>query len=712
MPQFGEVRVDFVTFTTGVSPSEANVTASVSGLIKNPTFSGDVVVKNDLDVEGNITISGTVTGNAAGFTSVTGTTVTGTTANFVTVSGTTVTGDTGNFTTATTTTANVTSGIFASGTAAAPSISVGTTDNGIYSPGSDQLAISTNGTGRLFIDSSGNVGIGVSSITNVANRSQLVIGGTDGGLIDLSHGSTAAEGRIFVNDGELALLAAESDGEIKFLTGGSNERFRIDNSGRLLVGTSSARTDLIAGTRGGRVQVEAASSTTGDAIDNSSLCLTMGHSGSTGSANVFFTRTKSNSLGGVTSVANNDILGGLYFQGTDGTDAVSAALIKAEVDGTPGANDMPGRIILATTADGSSSPTTRMTIDSSGNVGIGVTSNLAGSGDLSLQGNKAVRWTHATNGTQYADIYGDTSSNIVFRSGTGSTERMRMDSSGRLGIGTSSPSEILDAYGNIRFGSPNIGRIYSSDGSRGSIQISAPNDSPNRAVSYGNNYYLNSSGNWVQDSSVIGGSAIELRATNNNYGTFLFRQKQDPDAGGAERIPLLIDASGNVGIGTTSPANPLEINLESSATWTSGETLSNTTTNNNINALRLYNVSSAANAETSLLFMSGDSGAAQHSIAVVKTGNNAGDLVFRRRAITASAESLRIDNAGRLLVGTSSDSGGALLQVNDNRIRVATAKTPASASATGTTGEICWDASYVYVCTATNTWKRAALATW
>lgn len=39
-------------------------------------------------------------------------------------------------------------------------------------------------------------------------------------------------------------------------------------------------------------------------------------------------------------------------------------------------------------------------------------------------------------------------------------------------------------------------------------------------------------------------------------------------------------------------------------------------------------------------------------------------------------------------------------------------KTPASAAATGTTGEICWDSSYIYICTATNTWKRAALATW
>lgn len=79
---------------------------------------------------------------------------------------------------------------------------------------------------------------------------------------------------------------------------------------------------------------------------------------------------------------------------------------------------------------------------------------------------------------------------------------------------------------------------------------------------------------------------------------------------------------------------------------------------------------------------------------------------------TITSERMRITSDGRLLVGTSSDSGGALLQINGDRFRVGTAKTPASATATGTTGEICWDASYVYVCIATDTWKRAALSTW
>lgn len=38
--------------------------------------------------------------------------------------------------------------------------------------------------------------------------------------------------------------------------------------------------------------------------------------------------------------------------------------------------------------------------------------------------------------------------------------------------------------------------------------------------------------------------------------------------------------------------------------------------------------------------------------------------------------------------------------------------TPASAAATGTKGEVRWDTSFIYVCVATNTWKRVAISTW
>ena len=61
MPQYGEVRVDFITYTTGVSPSEGNVTVPVSGLINNPTFSGNLIVEGDAIFEQNVSISGNLT---------------------------------------------------------------------------------------------------------------------------------------------------------------------------------------------------------------------------------------------------------------------------------------------------------------------------------------------------------------------------------------------------------------------------------------------------------------------------------------------------------------------------------------------------------------------------------------------------------------------------------------------------------------------------
>jgi hypothetical protein len=74
------------------------------------------------------------------------------------------------------------------------------------------------------------------------------------------------------------------------------------------------------------------------------------------------------------------------------------------------------------------------------------------------------------------------------------------------------------------------------------------------------------------------------------------------------------------------------------------------------------------------------------------------------------AEAMRIDSSGNVGIGTASPT--AKLDVSSDVFRLRTAKTPASASATGNAGDICWDSSYIYVCTATNTWKRVAIATW
>lgn len=52
------------------------------------------------------------------------------------------------------------------------------------------------------------------------------------------------------------------------------------------------------------------------------------------------------------------------------------------------------------------------------------------------------------------------------------------------------------------------------------------------------------------------------------------------------------------------------------------------------------------------------------------------------------------------------------VNISGDNIKISTTKTPSSATDTGTTGTICWDSSYIYICVSTDTWVRAELNTW
>jgi hypothetical protein len=158
---------------------------------------------------------------------------------------------------------------------------------------------------------------------------------------------------------------------------------------------------------------------------------------------------------------------------------------------------------------------------------------------------------------------------------------------------------------------------------------------------------------------------------------------------------LVVTSAGNVGIGAPGPSSLLHLVSSGQPTITVADA--------DGRSLQIKSPDSSANP--------GFVGTTTNHDLLIQAGTTAGGL-NAMRFNTAGSERARIDSSGRLLVGASSDSGGALLQVNGDRVRIATAKTPASASDTGTTGEICWDANYIYVCTATNTWKRSAISTW
>ena len=241
------------------------------------------------------------------------------------------------------------------GTLAAPSISfVGDANTGAYSPGADTLAFVTAGSNRVHITSGGLVGIGNTSPTFAAG------GGVQASFATFSSfratsGSNTGTDFATASDGKGYIYVRDN---ADLLIGTNNaERARIDSSGRLLIGTSTTRSDLVG--LSPRLQVE------GTDQGTSTLSITRNSENSGGPA-LLLAKSRGAAAGAVTVVQNNDNLGGVYFMGADGTNVEVGAQIVGEVDGTPGANDMPGRLVFSTTADGASSPTEKMRISSTG----------------------------------------------------------------------------------------------------------------------------------------------------------------------------------------------------------------------------------------------------------------------------------------------------------------------------------------------------------
>jgi hypothetical protein len=227
--------------------------------------------------------------------------------------------------------------------------------NSIYAVNNNYLRFGTNNTERVRITSGGNVGIGTASPQDTLHVA----------------GSVYTENRLYAGDGAAATpsirfwnsnvgLYAPGSNALGFSTGGS-ERARIDSSGRLLVGTSSAR--QIGTERGLQVESTGALGSVSVARnDNSSA---------SASPVIVLGRSRGTTNGSNTVVQADDDLGYLIFAGADGSDMNSyGAWIRCQVDGTPGDNDMPGRLVFSTTADGSASPTERMRISQNGVVTV------------------------------------------------------------------------------------------------------------------------------------------------------------------------------------------------------------------------------------------------------------------------------------------------------------------------------------------------------
>ena len=394
---------------------------------------------------------------------------------------------------------------FPLGAQAAPSIYFGSdTNTGVFSPAGDEVAITTGGTQRVTVDSSGNVGIGTSSpSSNIGSTPVLNVSGTYGGIA-LSSSVPSANKVEIGNYGYNTMVFATD----------STERMRINSSGNVGIGTSAPASFLhvdsdnsfgnivlsrdggvsgrrpfgigISGAADNHLRITASSDTTGANAFANQL-IEIDSSGKVGIG------TTSPEQALHVAVSSNDIA---RFESTTthGSATIEikpqSSLGRARIDVVDNASDFS--ISTVGTADA-------LLIQNGGNVGIGTTSP-----------SNLLHVKRTTTANSYAIIENTTGGNaginiknadgswtliandaLRFMDEDSSTERMRIDSSGNLLIGgtTAASADIaLNANGNASFGGGNFDLA-----SYGALSIKRTD---------GNNFPLF---RWGTDSSYAGG---------------------------------------------------------------------------------------------------------------------------------------------------------------------------------------------------------------
>ena len=499
-----------------------------------------------------------------------------------------------------------------------------------YSSGSSNPTSNLD-VGDLFFNTTDNE-------LKVYNGSAWQSGVTATSNVALTTGNTFTGNNVF-NDNVKALFGTGSDleifhngsdsiindagtGNLKLQVGGST-KFTLDSSGRVLIGTTAARVE--SNGFAAPLQVE------GTGTATSSVIIAR-NSNNASSSNLIFQKSRGTSVGSNTVIQNGDAVGTIIFEGSDGTNTDSLASIIGACDGTPGSNDVPGRLVFSTTADGAASPTERLRIDSSGRVLIGTTS---GSDALVVDGGSDAG-TITTNSTNSNGNFmtfncsgtgkffiGSAGSFMSGHSGTtnqgiraegalaiatgGTTERMRIDSSGNVGIGTTSPTQTLDVTASNTVGIAEF---------------------TNTATSLSNSCYTVKIDSSAHTSNMTSAGAFAV----------------DTNSGRA----MTIDGNGNVSIGSTTNSSGVRLNVVESRT----DTFINPTDS----ILRLTNEDTSSNTnQVSISFTTKTTGANSDSAIVsLSDGSGSSNLLFFTDTNNGMSEKVRIDSSGNVGIGTTS----------------------------------------------------------
>ena len=409
-------------------------------------------------------------------------------------------------------------------------------DTGLtYNP-SDGNLTSTTFTGNVVGNQSGGSITATTGTFSQKTTVNATLEATEGINVTAGVGTFAgdvsiADKIVHTGDTNTAIRFPAAD-TVSVETSGS-ERLRVDSSGRLLVGLTTARTAV--GAVGDPFNQQE-----GLGADTGAMSI-IRNTDSAAGPYLIFGKTRGTSDGSNTIVQASDTIGSILFAPADGNDINQVcASITAMINGTPGSNDVPGALTFRTTADGGTSPTERVRIMPDGSFGLGTSDpkallevNSATGGDVvlvRLRSNPTIgeaqylAFDGSSNSTRArigSEIQNGGHGELVFEtrdtSTTNLTERLRITDQGRIGIGRTDPQSLFEVAG----ATP---QIRSTD-------TDAANDY---------SVFQNSSGSSVYN-AVDGG----------DVGAHIFQ------ANGAEKVR--IDSNGRLGIGTANPASQIAI---------------------------------------------------------------------------------------------------------------------------------------------------------